>query len=97
MAKKQPHRKKHVPQRTCVACRQKRDKRRLTRLVRIADVGVVIDPTGKQNGRGAYVCDQAECWDKILNTQLLNKAFKTEVSNDEKANIAKQVGIISRK
>ncbi len=96
MAKKQPHRKMHVPQRTCVACHKKTDKRRLTRLVQTANAGIVLDPTGKQNGRGAYVCDQTACWEKILNTQLLNKAFKTKISNDEKANIAKQVGAITQ-
>lgn len=88
--KKQPNRPKHIPQRTCIACRQKTDKRRLTRIVRIADEGLVIDPTGKRNGRGAYVCDQPLCWDKIVNTNLLANALKTEITTDEKAEINKQ-------
>jgi len=91
MAKAQPHRKKHVPQRTCIACRKKTDKRRLTRIVQTAEMSIVIDSTGKKNGRGAYICDQEACREKILSTQLLNKAFKTEVSKDEKATIAKQL------
>jgi predicted RNA-binding protein YlxR (DUF448 family) len=81
-------RTKHVPQRSCAICRQKRDKRRLTRLVRTAGAGVLVDPTGKQNGRGAYLCDQPECWDKATQTQVLDKVLATLVSEAEKAAIA---------
>ena len=47
--------------RTCAACREVRPKRSLTRLVRLADGSVTIDPTGKLAGRGTYVCDQPAC------------------------------------
>jgi len=87
MSNKKPVRKKHIPQRTCAACREKTDKRRLTRIVRMQS-GVQIDPTGKANGRGAYVCDRPECWTKIVKSKLLDSALKTEVSADEKAMIA---------
>ena len=81
MAKKKPVRQKHVPQRTCVVCRQKFDKRQLTRLVRTAEEGVLVDPSGKRNGRGAYVCPQLVCWDKLLqNSGLLSQALKTNVT-----------------
>ena len=70
-------------------CRQKFDKRQLTRIVRTADDGVVVDPTGKQNGRGAYLCDQVRCWDTALkDLKTLNKALMTEVTAVEKAQIA---------
>lgn len=89
MAQKKQIRSRPVPQRTCVACRQKTDKRRLTRIVRTPDAGVVVDLTGKRNGRGAYVCDQPACWDRILNQPgLLNQAFKMQVSQAERAIIA---------
>jgi predicted RNA-binding protein YlxR (DUF448 family) len=91
-------RQKHVPQRSCAICRQKRDKRHLTRLVRTADAGVVVDPTGKRNGRGAYLCDQPECWDKATQTQVLDKVLATLVSEAEKAAIAahRPVGTMAR-
>jgi len=77
---------KHIPQRTCVACRRQFNKRQLTRVVRTADEGVVIDPTGKRNGRGAYLCDQPECWEKALGkAQLLNQALNTQLSAAELA------------
>ena len=83
MARKKQRRPKHVPQRMCLACRQKTDKRRLTRIVRTQEEGVVVDPTGKKNGRGAYLCDQQPCWDKtIKNRGLLNRALLTEISDE---------------
>ena len=89
MSKKQPRRSKHVPQRTCIVCREKFDKRRLTRIVRTPNEGVVVDFTGKRNGRGAYLCDQASCWDSALQkTQLLNQALLTEVTASEREEIA---------
>jgi predicted RNA-binding protein YlxR (DUF448 family) len=79
-------RQKHVPQRTCVACRRQLDKRQLTRIVRSTDAGVVIDPTGKRSGRGAYLCDQPECWEKALGkARLLNQALNTELTEAELA------------
>ena len=88
MAGKQPERARHVPQRTCMVCRRQFDKRRLTRVVR-APSGVVIDPTGKQNGRGAYLCDQPDCWDKaIRHVGILNQALNAQVTEAELAVIA---------
>ena len=77
-------RRKHIPQRTCVACREKKDKRLLTRIVRTPDDGVVIDRTGKRDGRGAYLCEQESCWDRALDGQLLDKALKIEITAEEK-------------
>jgi predicted RNA-binding protein YlxR (DUF448 family) len=89
VGKKQPRRPKHVPQRTCIVCREKFDKRRLTRIVHTPDEGVVVDFTGKRNGRGAYLCDQVSCWDIALEkTQLLNQALMTEVTAPERVEIA---------
>jgi predicted RNA-binding protein YlxR (DUF448 family) len=89
VSKKQPRRSKHVPLRTCIICREKFDKRRLTRIVRTPDDGVVVDLSGKRNGRGAYLCDQENCWEIALQkTQLLNQALLTEVTAAEREEIA---------
>ncbi|MCX7838987.1 MAG: YlxR family protein [Anaerolineae bacterium] len=57
---------KHIPQRTCIACRTVRAKRELVRIVRTPELRVVADPTGKRAGRGAYVCRTRECWEVVL-------------------------------
>ncbi len=82
--KKQPKRQKHVPQRTCVVCREKKDKRELFRIVNNAEEGVIIDPSGKKNGRGAYVCNSADCWTKVEMTTILDGALRAKVEPDKK-------------
>jgi predicted RNA-binding protein YlxR (DUF448 family) len=82
-----PKRRRHTPQRTCVVCRATTDKRELTRLVRTPDEGVQVDPTGKRNGRGAYLCDQPECWERALATELLAKALRTVFTEADRERI----------
>ena len=85
---KQRSRPKHIPQRTCVVCREKQDKRQLTRVVRTPDAGVVIDLTGKRNGRGAYLCAKPECWAKAAESKILDQALKTDLTQEERAALA---------
>jgi len=59
---------KHIPQRTCIACRTVRAKRELLRIVRDSAGRVHADPTGKQAGRGAYLCRARECWEQMLHS-----------------------------
>lgn len=72
-------RQKHRPQRTCIACRETKDKRDLIRVVRTPTGTLIIDPTGKANGRGAYLCRQASCWEKGLQKQRLAQALKVNL------------------
>lgn len=70
---------KHIPQRTCIACRTVRGKREFVRIVRVTDDHVESDDTGKKAGRGAYLCRQRECWDEALQQpQRLQQALKME-------------------
>ena len=78
---------KHVPQRTCIACRKTGGKRELVRLVNISGVEVVVDPTGKKSGRGAYLCPSRSCWDNAIKTGRLAQALRTEISPDTKARL----------
>src|SRR5690349_16638766 len=82
---RQPLRPRHVPQRTCIACRSTSSKREFTRLVRTADNHVEVDPTGKKPGRGAYLCNQASCWEQALKRDRLSSALKTRLSPEDEA------------
>jgi predicted RNA-binding protein YlxR (DUF448 family) len=74
---------KHIPQRTCIACRTVRGKREFVRIVRTTENHVEADPTGKKAGRGAYLCRQRECWDTALNNQgRLEQALRLETRID---------------
>ena len=76
----QPLRPRHVPQRTCVACRSTLSKRELVRVVRTPAGTVEVDPTGKLAGRGAYLHHDAECWDTGLRKGKLARALKVTLS-----------------
>lgn len=73
--------RKHVPIRTCVVCRDKAGKRQLTRVVKTPE-GIVVDPTGKMNGRGAYIC--AGCWERAVNSDVLAKALKAPITEADR-------------
>lgn len=77
-----PRRPKHIPQRTCVACRDKEAKRQFVRIVRTPEHRVEIDPTGKKNGRGAYLCTRRSCWDKAVTGNVLERALKVTLDQE---------------
>jgi len=83
VSKKPEKRLKHIPQRTCVGCRETLAKRTLIRIVR-SEGGVAIDPTGKAAGRGAYLHNVRACWERGLKGALAN-ALKTELTDSDRA------------
>lgn len=87
MSKKSPRRGRHVPQRTCVGCRETLAKRALIRVVRSPE-GVRIDVNGKMPGRGAYLHDRVSCWEHGLKGPLVN-ALKTSLSIEEREALQK--------
>jgi predicted RNA-binding protein YlxR (DUF448 family) len=74
--------RRHIPQRTCIACREILPKRSMIRIVR-SPQGVVIDPSGKLAGRGAYLHAQRSCWESGLKGALAS-ALKTEFTPEER-------------
>ena len=70
--------KGHVPIRTCVACRSKKTKKELLRLVLDKDNRIVLDEYQKKKGRGVYLCNDLSCRDKFLKKKGLNRVFRTD-------------------
>ncbi len=96
---------KHVPQRTCVACRQVKSKRELIRVVRAPDGRVYVDETGKANGRGAYLCRDRACWEKAVGQPRrasggpLAHSLKVTLSEADQATLleyAQQLGYVQQ-
>ena len=85
MVKKKQPKVKHVPLRTCVACRTVRSKRELIRVVNPGDGLVLVDESGKHNGRGAYLCPTKSCWELALKTGVLNRALRMSLTVEDKA------------
>jgi len=69
-------RPRHVPLRTCLGCRQEAGKRTLVRVVRTPEHRVIVDPTGKANGRGTYLHAERSCWEKALKGSTISHALK---------------------
>lgn len=90
---KKPRKQKHVPQRTCVGCREVQSKRSLIRIVRTPD-GVFVDPSGKMAGRGAYLHDQQDCWERGLQGVLAD-ALKTALTAEDKERLLEYMANLS--
>lgn len=71
-----------IPIRTCIGCREQKQKRDLIRVVKNKDGEISIDKTGKANGRGAYLCNDKNCLEKAIKSKALNRAFTTEISEE---------------
>jgi predicted RNA-binding protein YlxR (DUF448 family) len=78
-------RPRHVPQRTCIACKQVRPKRELIRIVRTPDGHILLDPTGKKSGRGAYLCAKRSCWEPAVRKGKLEHEFEMTLLPEDRA------------
>ncbi len=76
MPKRRPD---HVPMRTCAVCRSVRPKRSMTRVVRAPDGTVALDPGGRAEGRGTYICDDPACREPSRLAGAVNKALRVTV------------------
>jgi len=75
---------KHLPQRTCIACKQIKEKKALIRLVRAENGTAEVDISGKKPGRGAYLCPNKVCWESVLKKNRLEYALRTKLSDDNR-------------
>ena len=82
---------KKIPERMCIVCRTHREKRDLLRVVFNKEEGLLIDASGKKNGRGAYICKDLACVDKAEKSGALSRAFKREVDKAFYAQIRKEI------
>ncbi len=73
---------KHIPERSCMACREKKEKGALIRVIRTPEGEVLLDATGRANGRGAYLCKSRACVEKAYKTRALERALKSAVPQE---------------
>ena len=72
---------KRQPVRTCMGCNEKREKKQLIRIVKNKMNEINLDRTGRLEGRGAYICDDIECLEKIIKSKRLEKIFDMKISD----------------
>ena len=73
---------KNKPQRTCMGCNEKREKQQLIRIVRNKQNEIKIDKTGRMEGRGAYICNNVACLDRVKKSKRLEKVFDMKISEE---------------
>ena len=86
--------KKKKPERTCMACNEQKEKQELLRIVKSKDGIIEVDLTGKKSGRGAYICRNEACLEKLIKTKRLERVFEKEISPEIYESIR---GVISGK
>ena len=70
---------KKIPQRTCIGCKAKKDKKELIRIVKNKEGEITIDRTGKMQGRGTYICDDITCLERAIKTKSLERSFESPI------------------
>ena len=73
---------KKIPQRQCIGCRERMDKRQLIRVVRTPEGNVQLDFSGKLNGRGAYICPKADCLKKARKAKSLDRSLEVTIPEE---------------
>lgn len=84
-----------IPLRMCVGCRERKNKKELTRIVRTPEGNVILDPTGKKAGRGAYICPNSVCLEKVVKSKGLDKALEVIIDQNVVEQLRKQLAKIS--
>ncbi len=73
---------KNIPQRTCIGCRQKKDKTSLIRIVCNKQGEISIDKSEKKQGRGAYICNNKDCLEKAIKSKGIERSFKRKIDEE---------------
>ena len=73
---------KKIPLRQCIGCREMKPKKDLIRVIRTPEDEILIDATGRKNGRGAYICPTAECLKKAITGKGLERSFKMRIPKE---------------
>ena len=68
-----------VPMRKCTGCQEMKNKKEMIRVVRTTEGEIVLDTTGKKNGRGAYICLSSECLEKAIKNKGLERSLKVSI------------------
>ena len=83
---------KKIPTRKCVGCGEMKEKKDLIRVIKTPEDEILLDVTGKANGRGAYICKNAECLRKALKNRGLERSLKAQIPEEVRSRLEKELG-----
>lgn len=82
---------KKIPMRQCIGCGEMKPKKEMVRILKTDEEGILLDVTGRKNGRGAYVCPNGECLKKAVKGRGLERSFKMPVPKEVYEMLAKEM------
>lgn len=82
---------KKIPLRQCIGCGEMKSKKEMVRILKTEDEGIILDPTGRKNGRGAYLCPSAQCLQRAIKNRGLDRSFKQQVSKEVYETLEKEM------
>ena len=82
---------KKIPQRQCMGCRERKEKREMIRVVRSPEGNVSLDFGGKLNGRGAYLCPNPECLKRAIRSKALDRSLEVTIPEEGYARLEKEM------
>lgn len=88
--------KRSMPKRQCIGCGEVKEKRELIRILRTPEEEIILDATGRKNGRGAYLCHNSQCLEKAFKSKALDRAFKTAVPKEVYERLREELTAIDR-
>ncbi len=87
---------KKIPMRQCTGCGEMKSKKELLRILRNDDEGIIIDAAGKKNGRGAYICPDAECLKRAKKSKGIERSLKMHVPDEIYDRLAKEIELFEK-
>lgn len=88
--------KSKIPMRQCTGCREMKSKKEMLRVLKTAENEIVLDATGKKNGRGAYLCFSKECLEKAMKSRGLERSLKAAIPQEVYENLKKEFDTIEK-
>ena len=73
---------KQIPLRQCIGCREMKPKNSMVRIIKTPEDVICLDATGKMNGRGAYLCNSASCYEKAVKSKGIERSLKTNIPQE---------------
>ena len=83
---------KKIPMRKCVGCGEMKEKKDLIRVIKTPEDEILLDKTGRANGRGAYICNSKECFARAVKNKGLERSLKSRIPDDVTMRIEKELG-----
>ena len=88
---------KKIPLRKCTGCQEMKSKKEMIRILKTAQDGIVIDATGRKNGRGAYLCPSMDCFNKAVKNRGLERSLKEKVPEETYESLKREIESIEKR